>query len=231
MARKKNKRKQQKPDDESPALSPRTIAEMAGVHAVLLVGMLWGDVPYVWMQALLAIELIVLSLATVVLYPGRGVVKHVWDMVKLSGTLAFLVYLIVVTYGNARGGPGGAFEAGVQASQKLDASTLGWLIAYTIVHVGIALAQALRSPNPKLAWTKSTLTGGTVTVFAMILMIVVAGFLGESLRTHLASSRIPLVVDEALGALMVLARFAFSLIVATLSKADLDDIAANPYMT
>ncbi|MFZ2237810.1 MAG: hypothetical protein WBP11_03120 [Dokdonella sp.] len=73
--------------------------QLAISHLMLLAGCLWGGVPYIVLQALLAVELILISLASIVLYPERGFAKHFWDMLKLCGMLAFVMVFVVISYG------------------------------------------------------------------------------------------------------------------------------------
>jgi len=81
------------------ALPTRTMAGIAVGHAVLLAGVLWGGVPYVLMQALLAFELAAVNAANILIYPERGWLKHFLDTLKLSGALLFVLFFLVVTYG------------------------------------------------------------------------------------------------------------------------------------
>jgi len=218
--------------EELRALPPRTILGIAAGHAVLLAGVLWGGVPYVLMQGLLAAELVIVNLATIALYPQRGWRKHLWDTAKLVGILLFLLFFLVVTFGIAsEGESGNALAVGVAGLRDLTGGTALWMLAYIVVHLGVALWQAFQSTDPRRIWAQQTLAGSATTFIAMFLMVFVAAFLGIPMSTGLRSMGVELDASALLGALMVLLRFGLALVVATMPAKELDAIAANPYLT
>jgi len=207
------------------------VAELAGAHAVLLAAVLLGGVPYVWMQVMLAVELLALNLATVALYPERGWRKHVGDILKLTGGLAFVMVFLVVTWGVASAaGDASAAQAGLEGLNRIEGRSIAWLLVYPLVHVAISWAQAVASPHPRRAWAQSTLSSGAVTFIAMFFMVFAALFVGAPLIGGIDAVGLKVNPDSVLGSLMVLLRFLLSLVVATMPPSEMEAIAENPYL-
>lgn len=212
------------------ALPARTIAGLVVGHAVLLAGVLWGGVPYVLMQALLALELLAVNVANVFVYRERGWRKHVLDILKLTAALVFVLFFLIVTHGVAKqAGSGNAMATGLQELESLSVGIAGWMLAYIVVHAGVSLWQALRSPNPRRAWAQQSLSGGAVTFIAMFFMVFAGLFLAAPLASGLRTIGFPANVDTLMGGFMIATRFVLSLVAATISPSELDAIAANPY--
>ena len=213
-------------------LPRRKLAEVAGAHAVLLAAVLLGGVPYVWVQLMLAVEILFFSLATVALYPERGWRKHVGDILKVTAGLVFVLFFLVVTWGVAHtAGGGSAAEAGLEELNRIAGRTINWLLLYVIVQVAISWAQAIASPHPRRAWAQSIFSNGAVTFLAMFFMVFAALFVGTSLVSGLNSIGLHGNTDSVLGSRMVLLRFLLSLVAATISPSEFDAIAENPYTT
>ena len=201
-------------------------------HLTLLVGCLWGGLPYVVLQALLSAELILLCLASIALYPERGVAKHVWDMVKLCGMLAFVMLFVLITYGAvAEPDNPQPLSVAAQVFRAIDAGTVYWAFTYAGAHIALALWSAWQSSEPRLIWARENLGTGAVNWLAMVVMIMVAIFIAKPVLNVFASIGIAIDADVLLASLMVLVRFLLSLVLATLSETDLKDVANQPYAT
>ena len=172
-----------------------------------------------------------LSLATIALYPERGIGKHAFDMLKLTCAVSFIYFFVFVTYGAASDGDHG--NAMVIAWQSLDDADLHDLflsLLYVAVSLGFSLSRVLRLSDPRKAWVKSRLIDGTVTMLAMIFMSIVAVSLGSASISLLKNFGLSVDADSVLIILMVITRFVFSLIAATIPEDETDAIAANPYV-
>jgi hypothetical protein len=217
------------------SLPPRTVAVVVASHLMLLAGILWGGMPYLALQSLLAVELLAINLASIALYPERGLRKHAVDTLKTTGALLFILFFVIVTYGVAKveggGGEDSALPAALASLSNVDAETVGWALAYVAVHIGIALWQALASSEPRLTWARSMLSEGATTLVAMLFMIFVAAFAGVPLLALLARLGLPVGVDQLLACLMVVVRCAIALVMATISESEMRSMAANPYLT
>jgi hypothetical protein len=215
------------------SLPPRTIAVVVVSHVMLLAGILWGGLPYLALQLLLAGELLAISLASISLYPARGLRKHAVDLLKTIASLLFILFFVIVTYGVAKAEGGGEdfpLPAVLASLAEVDAATLGWAFAYVVVHIGISLWQAFASSEPRLAWARSTLSEGATTLVAMLLMVFVAAFAGVPLLTLLARLGLALDVDQLLACLMVAVRCVMALVMATITEREMTSMAANPYL-
>jgi hypothetical protein len=216
------------------SLPPRTVAVVVVSHLMLLAGILWGGMPYLALQSLLALELMAITLASIPLYPERGLRKHALDVLKTFGSLLFILFFVIVTYGVARSEDGDgdhALPAALASFAEVDAATLGWAFAYVVVHVGIALWQAFASSEPRLTWARSTLSEGATTLVAMLLMIFVAAFGGVPLMTLLARFGLAIDLDQLLACLMAAVRCLMALVMATISEREMTSMAANPYLS
>jgi len=211
-------------------ISPRAALQLACSHALLIAGCLYGELPYVAMQTLLAAELWLLSLATIPLYPERGVLRHVFDMLKLSGALVFVLFFLVATYGVAGNIKGeGPLLLAAHQLQELDRGNVGWALAYIVISLAVAMVQALRSGDARLTWAKTVLHTGGATFLAMFFMVFVAVFIGRHLILGLSMVGIDASVDVVLSILMVLLRYAMALIASTMTESEVAEIARQPY--
>ena len=213
------------------AVSPRAALSVGIAHAFMLIGCLWGGLPYVFLQALLVAELILVSLATIPLYPERSLWKHILDIVKLSAGLVFVLFFVVVTYGIvSEGDSGNALAAGLGQFQQVDLSDVLWAAGYLVVHVGISVAQALGSADPRGTWAKNNLAEGGATFVSMFLIVFVAFFVAVPIVTGGEMVGVAVDADALLAGLMVVVRFFMVLVVTTISAAEMDAMASNPYV-
>jgi hypothetical protein len=215
------------------SLPPRTVAAVVVSQLMLLAGILWGGMPYLALQSLLAVELVAITLASIPFYPARGLRKHALDVLKTTAILLFILFFVFVTYGVARAASGDedhALPVALASIVQVDAATLGWAFAYVVVHVGISLWQALASSDPRLTWARSTLSEGATTLVAMLLMIFVAAFAAAPLMTLLARLGLAIGLDQLLACLMVAVRCLMALVMATISEREMTTMAANPYL-
>lgn len=213
------------------ALPRRTLAAVALAHSVLLGVALLGGLPYLITQAVLAAELVLLNLATIALYPERGVGKHVVDMLKSIFALGFVYFFILVTYGVASSpGRGNPLVIAWQSLDDAGIKDLVLSVFYVAVSLGIALWQVLRLPDPKQAWASRRLLEGAVTLLAMIFMILIAVSLGAPLVSMFNNFGFAVDANTILVTLMVITRFVFALVAATMPASELKSIAASPYM-
>ena len=214
-------------------LPPRTVALVVVSHLMLLATILWGGMPYPALQVLLAVELLAINLASILLYPARGMRKHALDVLKTMAALLFILFFVIVTYGIAKaegGSEDSPLPAALASLAAVDAATLGWAFAYVVVHIAISLSQAFASSEPRLAWARSTLSDGGTTLVAMLLMIFVAAFGAVPLLTMLSWLGLAVDVDRLLACLMVAVRCVMALVMATVSEREMKTMAENPYL-
>jgi len=213
------------------ALPSRTIANVAAGHVVLLAGTLWSDLHYVALQVLLAVELLVFNLATTMFYPQRGLRKHAWDLLKMTGGLAFVLFFLIVTYGVvAEGDSGNALMAGISGLGQITGVAATWTFFYIAVRLGLALWQAHAAPDPRRVWTQNVLSENAATFIAMFFMVFVAIFIGAPLMIGMTLIGLDVSAGALLAALMVAVRFCLALVVATMPAQEMQAIAAEPYL-
>ena len=211
-------------------VSPRDAARVGIWHAFLLVACLWGGMPYLFLQALLAIELILVTLATIPFYPDRSVRSHLLDFLKLSAGLVFAMVFIVASYGVASSGNSN-FAIDIQRDLLgIGIADFGWALGYVVIHILVSMRTALSSPNPRLAWTRLNLAEAGSTFVALFLMVFATFFLGLPIVSGLAWLGLVVNVDVVLSTLMIVVRYVLSLIMTLMTDSEMETIARNPYI-
>ncbi|HVF35315.1 MAG TPA: hypothetical protein VND91_08325 [Candidatus Saccharimonadia bacterium] len=211
-------------------LSRATVASVAASHVVLLAAVLWGELPYLALQALLAAEIVVIGVATIPLYRGRSLGSHVRDTLSLTGVALFLLLFLALTYGTVSGQrDGNALAFSVDALASVDAKGYALGIGYVLVHALVALQVARASADPQRAWVNGMIADGTATLMAMFLMVFVGLLLGSVIVEGFSRLGAGVDAGAVLGILMVGVRFLVALVVAAMPSESIDAIAANPY--
>jgi len=210
---------------------PQAAMQIAFAHALLLAGAIWGDVPYVVLQTLLAGELLLINIATIPLYPQRSVGRHLWDVAKMAAILAFILFFVVISYGvvSSATREGEPLRLALHAFKGLGVADFGWMLAYLLARLTASMWQARQSKDPRGTWARQNLLFGGSTFVAMLLMVFGAFFIGNPIVAGLARVGIVVDADVVLSSLMVLARCATALVAATMSASEIDAIASNPY--
>ncbi|HVF33933.1 MAG TPA: hypothetical protein VND91_01265 [Candidatus Saccharimonadia bacterium] len=191
---------------------------MIATHVVLLALLLWASLPYVYTQVMLAVELVIFSLATVALYRDRAGELLV-DTVKLAAGLVFILAFVIATYGVTReGGNGKALATALQSLREVGATTALWAVCYIAIHAAIALGQAWAAPDPRKAWFDNAMAESGATFVAMLMMVFVAGLFGRPIVELLQSDGAQVDADVVLGCLMVAVRCFIALVVAVVMQ-------------
>lgn len=208
----------------------RQVFQITLSHAVLLAGCLWGGLPYVVLQALVAAEVILVSLASTFLYPERGFAKHLRDLAKLCAGLLVLMFFVVataavVTHAN----DSNPLLLELQEFRDIKLGAVISIVVYVVVHLVISLVQARRSSNPRMTWLRDNVGVGATGILAMVFMVFIAFLVAKPILTGFASSGVIIDANVLLASLMVVVRFCGALIIATFSESTLNNLAENPY--
>ena len=159
--------------EELRGIPPAVALQILLAHGVLLVASLHGGLPYIVLQGLLAFELVLLNLATVPLYPERGLLRHLFDLLKLSALLAFLLLFVCISYAIVSSGEhADPITTTLARWHGLHPASIAWAVGYIVVSLALSLLQALMSPEPRLAWMSNTLAAGGSTFVAMLFMLL-----------------------------------------------------------
>jgi hypothetical protein len=212
-------------------IPPQAGVQIVFAHVLLLAGAIWGGVPYVVLQALLAGELLLINIATIPLYPQRSAGRHLGDVVKMAALLAFILFFVVISYGVVTSATreGEPLRLALHAFEGLGPADFGWALAYLLARLTASMWQAKQSRDPRGTWARQNLLFGGSTFVAMLLMVFGAFFVGNPLIAGLARVGIVVDADVLLSSLMVLARFFTALVAATMSASEIDTIARDPY--
>src|SRR6476620_10142896 len=133
---------------------PQAAMQIAFAHALLLAGAIWGGVPYVVLQTLLAGELLLVNIATIPLYPQRSIARHLGDVLKMVAVLAFILFFVVISYGVVSAGArsGEPLQLALHAFQGLGLGDLGWALAYLLARLTASMRYAKQSSDPRGTW-------------------------------------------------------------------------------
>lgn len=213
-------------------LSARSVADLALGNGAMLAWALLSGWPYLVLQLLLALEVLLMSLATLPLYPERGLLRHAADLLKLAAGLAFVGLFVLVSYVVAADGDGrgAALEAALAPVSHLGGREIAGAMTYLAASMGWSLWQAWRSPDPRLAWSKARLGNGAAALLSLFFSVFVAIFAVAPLRHALVLAGIDCSADVLLILAMALLRFFFGLLLATFSEEEWINMARQPYV-
>lgn len=213
------------------ALPRSVVLPHLATHALLLFGCLRGGIPYVMLQLLLALELLLVAAIAIPLYPERGLRKHALDLLKMSAGLAFVLFFLGMSYAVVAAREGGEPLATARAALAASGvGTFAWALAYLVLHMAVSYWQARRSADPRGWWARENLSVGGATFVAMFLMVFVSFFIALPLAGALDWIGLAADPDALLSSLMVMLRFLLVLVVGTMSSTEMDAMARNPYV-
>lgn len=212
-------------------IPPAVAVQILFGHGVLLVASLHGGLPYVVLQGLLALELVLLSIATIPFYLDRGLLTHAFDLVKLSALLAFLLLFVCISYAIVAGGEhADPIATTLDRWRGLHRTSIAWALGYVVVSLALSLVRARTSPDPRLAWMTNNLAAGGSTFVAMLFMVFIGFFGAKPIATAFEWLGAPVDADVLLISLMVATRCFTALIAATISEGEIEGMARNPYV-
>lgn len=212
-------------------LPPRTLAAIVASNAVLLALTIAAGLPYVVVLVMLALELVVLQIATIGFYRERGLGRHFLDLAKMLGGLVFILFFGIVTFGiAAEGGNGQALATGFAGFASADTTALVAGAAWIVGQAIWSLMEARRQPDPQRAWTESTLKEAAVTFLAIVFVVFAAGIAGRPLVAAFSTLDPRITADHVVATLLVLVRLFFALVAASMPAPVNAEIARNPYV-
>ncbi|MGN6520689.1 MAG: hypothetical protein ACTHK2_14815 [Dokdonella sp.] len=217
--------------DDLRRIPPGVALQILLAHGMLLFASLHGGLPYVVLQGLIALELVLLNVATVPFYPERGLLRHVADLVKMSALLAFLLLFVCISYAIVAGGEHADPIATTMARwHDLRRAGVAWAAGYIVVSLVLSLLAAISSPDPRLTWMNNNLAAGGSTFVAMLFMAFVGFFGARPMAAALEYLGAPSDPDVLMISLMVGLRFFTALVAATISRTEVEAMARNPYV-
>lgn len=209
-------------------VSPPTAARLAIAHAFLLVACICGNLPYIFLQLLLAAEMLLRALATLPFYRHRSLLSHALDMMKIIAGLIFVFIFILVGYAVGRSGDNHAMVADLMGLRDVGIADAMWALGYLILSFSISIRTAIRSTGPRKSWAMSNLKGAGATFISLFLMVFVALFVGKPIIAGLTWIGLMIDVDALLSTLMVIVRYVLALVMSTMSESEMDAILEAP---
>ncbi len=200
-------------------------------HAVLL-GMAWfSGLGYLGVILMLAGEMVLMNLLSVLIYRERSLARHLGDLLKFSALMAFLLMFVFLSYGVALVGHSGEpMPAAIQAAIDLDTDLLGWTLAYAAVHLCAILVLTRTRPDPRKEWARLALAQGGVTFVAVFCLIFVVTFLGPPIIDIVRWVFPEVAAGVVLAPFAVALRFALALVMSRVSEESLAQMGSNPYV-
>ncbi len=209
-------------------LPRRKLAGVALSHITLLGVTLFGGLPYLIMQSVLGVEVVLLGLATIPFYPKRGIGEHVFGMLTMTFMLAFIYLFVLISYGAVAGDPDLALKTAWRSLEDAGTDDLLLSLFYVTVSLGMSLWQVSGQPDPRQAWENSRLLDGAMTMFAMIFITFITIFLAKPIVLAFNYLGIPMNVNALLITLMVVTRFFFALIATCMRESPIESIDTQP---
>ena len=200
-------------------------------HAVLL-GMAWfSGLGYLGVVLMLAGEMLLVNLLSVLIYRERSFARHLGDLLKFSALMALLLMFVFLSYGVALVGHSGEpMPAAVQAAMDLDTDLLGWTLAYAAVHLCAILILTRTRPDPRKEWARLALAQGGVTFLAIFFLIFVVIFLGPPIIDIVRLAFPGVAAGVVLAPFAVALRFALALVMSRIPEESLAQMGSNPYV-
>lgn len=200
-------------------------------HALLLVLTWAGDLGYLGLLLVLALEVPLITLLTIGLYPKRGLGRQLGDLVKVGSVMGFLMVFVVVTSGLAAAPEVQTVErVGVIESVGLDLSALLWAVAIAALHLVALRWRAQQHADPRRQWARLALLQGAINLFTVFALILVGAVVAFVILPVLLLLDPPWRQDAPLVLAAVALRYAIALFFSRMTEADLDEIARNPYV-
>lgn len=210
---------------------PRLVIQESVAHAVLLALTWAGGLGYLGLLLIIAIEVPLITMLTMGLYPQRGLRRQFWDLVKVSLLMGFLMIFVLATSGVAAVPELRQDQnLGLLASIGLDPIALLSALAIAVLHLGALRWQARAHRDPGRQWARLALLQGAInlfTVFGLIFAGMLVAFVVVPLLMLLDP---PWRQDAPLVLVAVAVRYAIALVFSRMTEAELDEIARNPYV-
>ena len=208
---------------------PAAVAQEVASHALLVGFALYFGIGYLGLMLIFMCEIVIGNLVTAALYPERGVAKHLWDLVKITGLMAFLMVFVVATY-LAVTNRGGESATDVWQRLDFDADAVKAAIAFAALHLSVLYVLARRQPEPRYAWTKTVLMQNAATFIGLFFMIFVAAFVGIAAAGVAELLGFANPADTALIVCVALLRLALCLLLTRMPEREAREIAGQPYV-
>jgi hypothetical protein len=209
---------------------PALVIQESVSHALLLALTWGGGLGYFGLLLVIAIEIPLITLLTMGLYPQRGLRRQLWDLVKVCFLLGFLMIFVVITSGLAAIPEIRQDQAVGLATIGLDGTAALWAMGIATLHLGSLRWQSQQHPDPRRQWARLALVQGAInlfTIFALIFVGMLAAFVIVPLLILLDP---PWRQDAPLVLVAVGLRYAIALLFSRMTEAELDEIARNPYV-
>jgi hypothetical protein len=207
-------------------LTVKEVLPLTVSHALALAIALHGRWSYPMLQLLFGVEIVLVNIASFVLWPVASIGRALWMLVKSTALLAFLLMFVGFTYQATLED----VEPTVNLLKRLDFSVALSSACYIAVSMGMSLVSVRREPDPRMAWTRTRIATSGSTFVAMFVMIFVTIFAAKPALDTLRDFGVAMPVDPALICCMIGLRYAVMLFVnAAFSARDWDMIARQPY--
>jgi hypothetical protein len=207
---------------------PAAVVQESVSHVVLLALTWLSGLGYLGLLLIIAIEVPLITLLTIGLYPQRGLRRQLWDLVKVSFMMSFLMAFVLIMSGLVAI-PEFRQEASID-SLGLDAGTALWVVCIAALHLAALRWQAHRNPDPRRQWARLALVQGAINLFTVFGLIFVGTVAALVIVPLLMALDPPWRPDAPLVLVAVGLRYSIALLMSRMTEAELAEIATDPYI-
>jgi hypothetical protein len=213
-------------------LRPGAVIQELFSHGLLLALVLSADLGYFGLMLLLALEVPLITVFSMTLYPERGFGRHLGDLIKGCAMMAFLLVFIVVSLSLALGREPPELSDPQVFDEVLrwKPAVLAWSLGFAALHLLALRWQAARGPNPRLVWASLVLTQGGVSAVTLLIMVFAGFAVGAGLVPLLRMLWPPLDPHLPLVLATVMLRLFFALLISRMPASEMAEMSRNPYV-
>jgi hypothetical protein len=199
-------------------MKPHVVVNEAIQASLILFSLAIGALKLPMLLGLWMLELIILVALSSRFYPERGRGRALMDIGKMIFICAFLSIFLIAAY--------------VAAGGKVQLESWSILSAAALLALRLAIAarNAKQSADPRLAWTKGVTLRGSVVVASMFVGVFAGFLLGLPIASLLRLMAPDVAPDVGLGIVLLALQVGLVAVMSTMSEAELQKIAGNPYI-
>jgi hypothetical protein len=199
-------------------VKPHVVVNEAIQASLVLFSLAIGALKLPMLFGLWMLELVILTALSSSFYPERGRRRALMDIVKMAFLCALFSVFLTFVYFAGKG------RMGLEWWSILSAAAL------LALRLAVTARTAKQSPDPKLAWAKAALARGGVVWVSMFLGVFAGLLLGLPLVSALRLIAPDVAPDVGLGVVLLTLQVVLAAVMSTMSEAEVQEIAHDPYV-
>jgi hypothetical protein len=199
-------------------VKPHVVVNESIQASLILFALAIGALKLPMLLGLWMLELVIVTALSASFYPQRGHVRALMDVIKIVLLCAALSVPLI------------SFYLGSGGQLRLDALAVLSAMALLALRLASAARDAKKQPDPKRAWAKAALARGAVVMIGLFLGIFACLFAGLFISRALTHIVPNVAVDVGLGIVLLAVQVFLGAVMSTMTDAEFNAIAANPYI-